>query len=410
MATGKRGNKKTAKKAGTKATQKAAKKAGPRPAPPRARTARAVSPDSGKRDYKALFHRKLTENHLFYEVGRIIASETEPYDLMKKIISVINKEIPFEDATIYVVKKDMTGLEPFYYTGPLFRSATFGTLYYDNGAPGTIAATGEPVFLQDAAFYEGFLHYPEEPARPGSYLGIALKNESRVVGVMGFSHSKRGAFAVEDLDTIRTIAPLISAGFEKAELFRKTLELSRVDELTGLLNYRVLMEKLAEEVRRKIRTSRDFSFIMVDIDDFKRVNDRYGHLEGSRLIAQMGPLLKSACRTDSTDICFRYGGEEFSVLLTETTLAEAMAVAERLRKAVEEYPFSVKINHPDEKITISLGVSSMIGDKQKSITELINEADIALYHAKAAGKNRVSSYTEGVGMPVPDPAGHRGLP
>ena len=404
MPTGKRGTGKAGKPAKKRTTTS-------RTGPVRTRSARTISQDQGaKRDYKALFHRKLTENHLFYEVGRIIASETEPYDLIKKIVNVINKEIPFEDATIYVVKKDMTGLEPFYYTGPLFRNATFNVLYYDNGAPGTIAATGEPVYLQDAGLYEGFLHFPEEPTRPGSYVGIALKNESRVVWVMGFSHSKRGAFKVEDLDTIRTIAPLISAGFEKAELFRKTLELSRVDELTGLLNYRVLMEKLAEEVRRKIRTSRDFSFIMVDIDDFKRVNDRYGHLEGSRLIAQMGPLLKSACRTDSTDICFRYGGEEFSVLLTETTLVEALAVAERLRKAVEEYPFSVKINHPEEKVTVSLGVSSMVGDKQKSITELINEADIALYHAKATGKNKVSSYTEGFGMPMASAVEQRGLP
>jgi diguanylate cyclase (GGDEF)-like protein len=402
MATVKRGRGKTAKTSATRATGRKGAAGG--------RRRRRVGSDTGKRDYKALFQRKLTENHLFYEVGRIIASETEPYDLIKKIVSVISKEIPFEDATVYVVKKDMTGLEPFYYTGPLFRNATIGTLYYDNGAPGTIAATGEPVFLQDAALYDGFLHFPDEPTRPGSFLGIALKTESRVVGVMGFSHSRRGAFAVEDLDTIRTIAPLLSAGFEKAELFRKTLELSRVDDLTGLLNYRVLMEKLAEEVRRKIRTSRDFSFIMVDIDDFKRINDRYGHLEGSRLIAQMGPLLKSACRTDSTDICFRYGGEEFSVLLTETTLVEALAVAERLRKAVEEYPFSVKINHPDEKITISVGVSSMVGDKQKSITELINEADIALYHAKAAGKNRVHCYTEGVGMPAASATDDRGLP
>lgn len=364
------------------------------------RKKRRAFPIAARRDYKALFQRKLTENHLFYEVGRIIASETEPYDLIKKIVSVINKEIPFEDATVYIVKKDMTGLEPFYYIGPLFRNASFDLLYYDNGAPGTIASTGEPVFLQDAALYEGFLHYPDERKKPGSYLGIALKNESRVIGVMGFSHSRPGAFQVEDLDTIRTISPLISAGFEKAELFKKTLELSRVDELTGLLNYRVLMEKLAEEVRRKIRTGRDFSFIMIDIDDFKRVNDRYGHLEGSRLIAQMGPLLKSACRTDSTDICFRYGGEEFSILLTETTMPEAVAVAERIRHAVEEYPFTVKINHPQEKITVSLGVSSMAGDKQKSITELINEADIALYQSKAAGKNRVVCYSEGCGMPA----------
>ena len=368
------------------------------------------APLVAKRDYRVLFQRKLAENHLFYEIGRIIASETEPFDLIKKIVTVISKEIRFEDATVYVVKKDLTGLEPFYYTGPLFKKAIFDLLYFDNGAPGTIAATGEPVFLQDTALYDGFFHYPEEPNRPGSYLGISLKNESRVIGVMGFSHREPSAFRVEDLDTLRTLAPLISAGFEKAELFKKTLELSRVDELTGLLNYRVLMEKLAEEVRRKVRTAREFSFIMVDIDDFKRVNDRYGHLEGSRLIAQMGPLLKSACRTDSTDICFRYGGEEFSVLLTETTIDEAEAVAERLRRSVEEYPFTVKLNHPEEKVTVSLGISSMAGDQQKTINELINEADIALYHSKAAGKNKVTCYSAGCGMPAASDTDRHGQP
>jgi diguanylate cyclase (GGDEF)-like protein len=385
-------------------TKKTAAKTSPRkknPAPVKA---------AAKRDYKALFHRKLTENHLFYEVGRIIASETEPFDLIKKIVSVINKEVLFEDAAVYTVKKDMTGLDPFYYSGPLFRNATLDTIYYDIGAPGNIAATGESIFLQDTALFEGFLQYPEERLKPGSYLGIPLKNESRVIGVMGFSSSDPEAFRVEDLDTIRTLSPLISAGFEKAELFRKTLELSRVDELTGLMNYRVLMEKLAEEVRRKIRTGREFAFIMIDIDDFKRVNDRYGHLEGSRLIAQMGPLLRTACRTDSTDICFRYGGEEFSVLLTETTMEEAQAVAERLRQSVDEYPFTVKVSHPQETITISLGVSSMSTDKQKSITELINEADIALYHAKAAGKNRVICYSEGCGMPAASSVERKGLP
>ena len=73
---------------------------------------------------------------------------------------MINKEVPFEDATVYTVKKDMTGLEPFYYSGALFRNATLDTIYYDIGAPGTIAATGEPIFLQDAALYEGRLISP----------------------------------------------------------------------------------------------------------------------------------------------------------------------------------------------------------------------------------------------------------
>jgi diguanylate cyclase (GGDEF)-like protein len=359
------------------------------------------------RDFKSLFYRKLTENHLFYEVGKIIASETEPSELITRVMAVIKKEIHFEDVTVYVVKPDLTGILPIHASGPLFLNKKPELAYLDTGAPDMIASSGEPLFLKTTAQFEGYLQFSDEVPRPGSYLGIALQNEKRIIGVMGFSHSGAEAFRVEEFDTLRTLAPLISAGFEKAELFKKTLELSRVDELTGLFNYRVLTEKLEEEIRRKVRTGREFSFIMVDIDDFKRVNDRYGHLEGSRVIAQLGALLKLMLRTDSTDTCYRYGGEEFSVLLAETSFEDAGMVAERIRKAVEDYPFSLKVAHPHEPLTISLGVSSMRGEHPKQIHQLIEEADVALYNAKAAGKNRVVCFSEGCRMPVKPDAGRR---
>jgi diguanylate cyclase (GGDEF)-like protein len=362
-------------------------------------TEKQLNPSAVDRDFKTLFYRKLTETHLFYEVGKIIASELEPKELIQKIVSTIGKTINFEDASVYVVKKDLTGLEPILLHNPLLQSKMTEAIYFDNGAPGSIAASGEPLFLDDTALFDSFLHHPDEQNEYGSYIGIPLKNENRIVGVMGFSHSKPSAFRVEDFDLLRTLSHLISAGLEKAELFRKTLELSRVDELTGMLNYRVLIEKLEEEVRRKLRTGREFSFIMIDIDDFKRINDRYGHLEGSRLIAQMGPLLKAACRTGSTDTCFRYGGEEFSILLAETDIQEAMAVAERVRKSVEEYPFTVKVAHPNEKVTVSLGVAAMEVESVKPVPELIHEADVALYRSKSLGKNKVTCYCNTLTMP-----------
>jgi diguanylate cyclase (GGDEF)-like protein len=358
-----------------------------------------VSGAAPERDFKNLFYRKLTETHLFYEVGRIIASELEPAELIQKIIATIGKTVIFEDASVYIVKKDLTGLEPIYFHNPLLQSRMTEAIYFDNGAPGTIAAGGEPFFLDDTALFESFLHHPDERMEHGSYIGVPLKNENRIVGVMGFSHGKTAAFRVEDFDLLRTLSHLISAGLEKAELFKKTLELSRVDELTGMLNYRVLIEKMEEEIRRKLRTGREFSFIMIDIDDFKHINDRYGHLEGSRLIAQMGPLLKAACRTGSTDTCFRYGGEEFSIMLAETDVEEALAVAERVRKSVEDYPFTVKVAHPLEKVTVSLGISTMEGASIKTTPELIREADVALYRSKALGKNRVTCYCDSYTMP-----------
>jgi diguanylate cyclase (GGDEF)-like protein len=353
-------------------------------------------------DFKKLFHRKLTETHLFYEVGRITASEMEPYALTKKVMAEIGKAIAFDEASVYLVRKDVTGLEPVYL---LKEPPDCGMICFNNGTPGWIAASGEPVYIDDLRYYDRFVHHPKEKKREGSYIGIPLKNENRIVGVIGISHHKPSAFKVEDFDLLRTLSHIISAGIEKAELFKKTLELARIDELTGMLNYRVLLEKLEEEVRRQVRTGRAFSFIMIDIDDFKRINDRYGHLEGSRLIAQMGPLLKAACRTTSTDTCFRYGGEEFSVLLTETDMQEAMSVAERVRKYVEEYPFTVKLAHPSEQVTVSVGVSCMMFGSGKTIPELMNEADRALYASKANGKNMVTRFSEDCVMPGSPPLG-----
>jgi diguanylate cyclase (GGDEF)-like protein len=241
-------------------------------------------------------------------------------------------------------------------------------------------------------------------------MGIPLKNDSRVVGVMGFSHSMPSAFTVEQFDLLRTLSHTISAGLEKAELYMKAIEISRSDELTGLLNYRVLLEMLDQEIGRQVRTGRDFSFIMVDIDNFKRVNDRYGHLEGSRVLAQLGALLRDTFRTGSTDTCFRYGGEEFSILLAETGFERAREVAERLRRSISEYPFTLKAVHPDEVLTVSLGVSTKQKGDSKTIPQLIYEADVALYRSKTMGKNLVTGYRSDLTMPGADSGSGQGRP
>ncbi|MDH4161742.1 MAG: diguanylate cyclase [Nitrospirota bacterium] len=351
------------------------------------------------RDYKPLFYSKLTETHLFSEVGRIIASELESRDLIRKIIAAIGKSIQFEEASVYVVKKDLTGLIPMFLSNPAPGREPFQTIYFDNGAPGEIAASGEPLILTDCSAWETFLHFPGEQRRSGSYVGIPLKNDIRIVGVMGFSHSRPSAFTVDDFDLLRTLSHTISAGIEKADLFMKAMEIARSDELTGLFNYRVLLEKLAEEIGRQARTGRDLSFIMIDIDNFKRVNDRYGHLEGSRVLAQLGALLRDTFRTGSTDSCYRYGGEEFSILLAETDIGKALEVAERLRSAIEQYPFTLKSAHSDEVLTVSLGVSSRRKGDSKGAMELIREADVALYRSKSLGKNRVTGYSADLTMP-----------
>ena len=114
-----------------------------------------------------------------------------------------------------VVKKDLTGLEPSLPSPVLPSNKQPGPIFFDNGAPGQIAATGEPLFLDDTRMFESFLHHPDEEKQIGSYIGIPLKNENRIVGVMAFSNSSISSYRVEDFDLLRTLSHIISAGIEK---------------------------------------------------------------------------------------------------------------------------------------------------------------------------------------------------
>ena len=129
---------------------------------------------------------------------------------------------------------------------------------------------------------------------------------------------------------------------------------------------------------------------MLDIDHFKRFNDNYGHQEGDRILKELAGVIKSQCRHTTMDMCFRYGGEEFSIILAELEMNIALKVAERIRKVVEHHPFSIKGRYPDAAVTVSIGVAGVGGRDSLSAEELLKNADDALYRSKNGGRNRVS--------------------
>jgi diguanylate cyclase (GGDEF)-like protein len=169
--------------------------------------------------------------------------------------------------------------------------------------------------------------------------------------------------------------------------------LATQDALTGLLNRREMDRVLEEEVTRCRRYDRTLSVVMIDIDHFKSVNDRYGHKIGDEVLRWMGGIFRNSVR--STDRVARYGGEEILAILPETGDMEAYRVAERFRATVAARPFTYTT--PDGEaislpITISLGVAELPGHALTPDSLLI-AADSALYHAKRSGRNRVVSYT-----------------
>jgi len=171
-------------------------------------------------------------------------------------------------------------------------------------------------------------------------------------------------------------------------LYKLTKRMAVTDELTGLHNYRFLQQRINEEVARARRYNSFASLLMIDADDFKAFNDAYGHVAGDRVLAELGEVLSTNVR--ECDLVARYGGEEFSVLLPETDMMGALAVAEKLRDAVAEHGFQRPY---DRRLSVSIGLASYPthGIDAESV---LRAADDALYGAKNSGKNQV--HTPGI--------------
>lgn len=176
--------------------------------------------------------------------------------------------------------------------------------------------------------------------------------------------------------------------FRNLELQRIELEqLASFDALTGLANRRSVLEKAKFEMSRALRTEHQFSFLMMDIDHFKKVNDTFGHAAGDQVLHQIAEIMVHELR--NIDICGRIGGEEFLVVMPDTNLDKALIAAERLRIAVATYNFHLS----DEPFPVTISIGAVVPSlgKEASLDALLAEADRALYKAKSNGRNCVEA-------------------
>jgi two-component system cell cycle response regulator len=173
---------------------------------------------------------------------------------------------------------------------------------------------------------------------------------------------------------------------ERLQMLKKLKKLSITDGLTNLYNSRHFYNQLKSEVDRSARYTHPLSMLLLDIDHFKEYNDRYGHLEGDKVLLRLGQVIKLLLR--KMDSAYRYGGEEFTVILPETDNAEAITVAQRIRKAVKEIVF---IPEPglEASITISIGMTAY--NPPEEVASFIQRADKALYGSKEGGRDKVSA-------------------
>lgn len=182
------------------------------------------------------------------------------------------------------------------------------------------------------------------------------------------------------------------------ELNLELQRLNRVDGLTGLSNRRCLDELLASEWRRGTRERSPLAVLMIDIDDFKKYNDTYGHVAGDEALKKVAEALRLLLKRPA-DVAARYGGEEFTALLPATPISGAQVLGEQLRAAVERLNIEHAASSAGPRLSVSVGAAAMIPERQVTASHLVETADRALYEAKRAGKNRVTTLE-----PEPEPA------
>jgi len=223
--------------------------------------------------------------------------------------------------------------------------------------------------------YIGF--YVETAAR----MCIPLVAFGQTLGVLILDSARRGAFNPNDTQSLESVADICATAIQNAHYVERVKQLAYLDGLTGIFNRRFFELRIAEEIERAKRFGASMAVIMVDIDQFKRLNDEFGHLLGDEVLRQVSSIFHQQLR--KFDVVCRYGGEEFAILLSQTNPQHALAVAEKLRRSVEIWQFP-GVPRP---VTISAG-TAVYPDHGSTRDELVKAADAGMYAAKQAGRNQ----------------------
>lgn len=247
-------------------------------------------------------------------------------------------------------------------------------------ARGGLVERGEPFIVAQGAWVSAF---------------IPLNFEGKVLGLLYVERAEDDGFTESDLTMLSTAAKGASARLVNAQLYEQARLLAITDPITELFNYRHYQEQVALHLRQAQLSGASFALLMIDLDHFKQCNDTYGHVTGDAVLRQVAALLKESCRDG--DLCFRYGGEEFTIILPGVGPETAHRVAERVRTRVREEQFFTSSGRPIELgLSVSIGVASYPEDGLTDV-DMILAADRYMYRAKALGRDRVVAGGDGVG-------------
>ena len=236
---------------------------------------------------------------------------------------------------------------------------------------------------------------PSEPAVDAG-IAIPLRRGARTLGVLAlYGRRSGGPFGPDEVHLLQSLVRQAETAIENTFLYEEATRLSITDGLTGLWNRRLFDLRMSEELQRAIRFQEPFGLLLVDLDHFKSVNDKFGHQAGDAVLIELARRLTEATR--EVDVVTRFGGEEFALILPKTPQAGTMRLASKVREVVAEDPFTA--GNESISVTVSVGAAAY-PDHGLSAAELLAAADAALYRAKANGRDRVEEAEPGSRAPV----------
>jgi diguanylate cyclase (GGDEF)-like protein len=326
----------------------------------------------------------------FHDIGRALTSTLALPEVLSLGMQKVSELLMPSHGTLLLYREETRKLSFEVIVGEGVESVPVRELTVDlnEGIAGMVFTSGEaklvPNVQQDPAVLQRFRasHFP-----PSSALAVPLKSRGKALGVVELLKGPGDdPFTAPDLAVLTGVADYLAIAIENARNFERVQELTITDEHTGLFNSRHLRAVLETEVTRAKRFTHPLSLLFLDLDRFKQVNDTYGHLVGSATLREVGEVLTSGVR--QVDPVFRFGGDEFALVLLETDSTAATRIAKRLCQAIRERTFLTRQGLAIQ-LSASIGVASLPQHAATS-TALLEAADAAMYRSKAEGRNAVS--------------------